>query len=216
MTLLLGRSGFGEAPDQGDRLRVPQDLGRCTHGPSAILRGCIRAVLFDVDFTLARPGPELGPEGYRQCRRAARAGARPRAIRGCAAGCARLVAAASRAGARRRALDRRSRRQIVRGMGGDAEGARACAEELVRAWELHERFTLYDDALPALAALREHEREDRAGVERQSRSGGVRRPITLSTWTARSVRARSAARSRIPRSSGVHSRCSTWSRRKRR
>ena len=26
----------------------------------------IRAVLFDVDFTLARPGPELGPEGYRR------------------------------------------------------------------------------------------------------------------------------------------------------
>ena len=30
----------------------------------------LRAVLFDVDFTLARPGPELGPEGY------VRAGAR--------------------------------------------------------------------------------------------------------------------------------------------
>jgi hypothetical protein len=26
----------------------------------------LRAVLFDVDFTLARPGPELGPEGYRR------------------------------------------------------------------------------------------------------------------------------------------------------
>ena len=26
----------------------------------------IRAVLFDVDITLARPGPELGPEGYRR------------------------------------------------------------------------------------------------------------------------------------------------------
>ena len=25
----------------------------------------IRAVLFDVDFTLAKPGPDLGPEGYR-------------------------------------------------------------------------------------------------------------------------------------------------------
>ena len=24
------------------------------------------AVLFDVDFTIARPGPELGPEGYRR------------------------------------------------------------------------------------------------------------------------------------------------------
>ena len=30
----------------------------------------LRAVLFDIDFTLARPGPELGPEGY------VRAGAR--------------------------------------------------------------------------------------------------------------------------------------------
>ena len=29
-------------------------------------------------------------------------------------------------------------------------------DELVRAWELHERFTLYEDALPALAELREH------------------------------------------------------------
>ena len=46
--------------------------------------------------------------------------------------------------------------QIVRGMGGDAEGARASAAELVQAWEQHERFTLYEDALPALAALREH------------------------------------------------------------
>ena len=24
----------------------------------------LKAVLFDVDFTLVRPGPELGPEGY--------------------------------------------------------------------------------------------------------------------------------------------------------
>ena len=24
----------------------------------------LRAVLFDVDFTLAKPGPDLGPEGY--------------------------------------------------------------------------------------------------------------------------------------------------------
>ncbi len=24
----------------------------------------LRAVLFDVDFTLCRPGPELGPDGY--------------------------------------------------------------------------------------------------------------------------------------------------------
>ena len=29
-------------------------------------RAMVRAVLFDVDFTLALPGPELGPEGYRK------------------------------------------------------------------------------------------------------------------------------------------------------
>ena len=27
----------------------------------------LRAVLFDVDFTLAKPGPELRPEGYVSC-----------------------------------------------------------------------------------------------------------------------------------------------------
>ena len=26
----------------------------------------LRAVLFDVDFTIAKPGPDLGPEGYRR------------------------------------------------------------------------------------------------------------------------------------------------------
>ena len=43
---------------------------------------------------------------------------------------------------------------IVRGMGGDADGSRACAEEMVRAWEQHANFTLYEDALPALDDLR--------------------------------------------------------------
>jgi hypothetical protein len=26
----------------------------------------LKAVVFDVDFTIARPGPDLGPEGYRR------------------------------------------------------------------------------------------------------------------------------------------------------
>ena len=114
-----------------------------------------RAVIFDVDFTLARPGPELGPEGYR------RVGER----HGLTLDPERYEAS------RLAALDSLQRHPelvhddeiwieftegIVRGMGGDADGARGCAEELVRAWEQHERFTLYEDALPALDALREH------------------------------------------------------------
>jgi len=28
--------------------------------------GTLKAVIFDVDFTIARPGPDLGPDGYRR------------------------------------------------------------------------------------------------------------------------------------------------------
>ena len=41
-------------------------------------------------------------------------------------------------------------------MGGDPVRSRSCAVELVREWERHENFFLYDDALPALEALRAH------------------------------------------------------------
>jgi FMN hydrolase / 5-amino-6-(5-phospho-D-ribitylamino)uracil phosphatase len=115
----------------------------------------VRAVLFDVDFTLSRPGPELGPEGYR------RLGERHG-----------LLLEPSRYDASRlAALEDLQRHpelehdeelwilfteQIVRGMGGDGEGARACAVEMVAAWERHEHFTLYDDVLPTLADLRRH------------------------------------------------------------
>jgi FMN hydrolase / 5-amino-6-(5-phospho-D-ribitylamino)uracil phosphatase len=113
------------------------------------------AVLFDVDFTLSRPGPELGPEGYR------RLGARH----------GLTLDPGLYEEARLAALDDLQRHpelehdeelwvlfteDIVRGMGGDGEGARACAAEMVAAWERHEHFTLYDDVLPALAELRRH------------------------------------------------------------
>jgi putative hydrolase of the HAD superfamily len=115
----------------------------------------LRAVIFDVDFTLARPGPELGPEGYRKVGERHGLALDPGRYEE-----SRLAALASLK--RHPELEHDDElwiaftEEIVRGMGGDAEGARACAEELVRAWEAHERFTLYEDALPALAALREH------------------------------------------------------------
>ena len=116
----------------------------------------IRAVLFDVDFTLARPGPELGPEGYRRIGERHGLTLDPARYEE-----SRLAALASLQ--RHPELEHDDEiwiaftEEIVRGMGGDAEGATACAAELVRAWEQHERFTLYEDALPALALLRDRE-----------------------------------------------------------
>ena len=123
----------------------------------AILRGVgpLRAVLFDVDFTLAQPGPLLGPEGYRAV--GARYGleldpARYREAR----------AAAVLDLEHHPELNHdeevwiRFTEDIVRGMGGEGEGARKVAVEITRGWERSENFELYDDAPPAIEALRRH------------------------------------------------------------
>jgi HAD superfamily hydrolase (TIGR01662 family) len=113
----------------------------------------LRAVLFDVDFTLARPGPELGPEGYVSA--GERHGLRLEATRYEAARDAALVELR-----RHPELEHddeiwfRFTERIVRGMGGDADSAYACAVEITRGWERHENFELYDDVPDALATLR--------------------------------------------------------------
>jgi HAD superfamily hydrolase (TIGR01549 family) len=111
------------------------------------------AVLFDVDFTIARPGPELGPEGYR--RLGERFGleldpsrykqARERAVEGIR---------------RHPELEHDEEiwvaftERIIREMGGEADSAYECAVAMTRAWEHAEHFELYEDALPVLEELR--------------------------------------------------------------
>jgi putative hydrolase of the HAD superfamily len=115
----------------------------------------LRAVLFDVDFTLFRPGPELGPEGYRRLGERHRLELDPELYPA-----ARARAIAVLQGDRELVHDDEVwiafTEEIVRGMGGDADGARECATEMVREWERHENFTLYEDALPTLDELRRH------------------------------------------------------------
>jgi len=113
----------------------------------------LRAVLFDVDFTLARPGPELGPEGY--VRAGERHGLHLEPTRYEAARDAALVDLR-----RHPELEHddeiwfRFTERIVRGMGGDADSAYDCAVEITRAWEHHANFELYNDVPDALATLR--------------------------------------------------------------
>ncbi len=113
----------------------------------------LRAVLFDVDFTLCRPGPELSPERY--ARIASRHG---------------VVVDVSRYGDAREAAALNLKRhpellhddtiwhrftaEIFVGMGGPEEIASECATEIEQGWEVSENFELFEDALPVLDELR--------------------------------------------------------------
>ena len=115
----------------------------------------LRAVLFDVDFTLVKPGPLLGPDGYRA------AGER----------CGLALEPARYAEARAAAIEDlehhpeldhdeevwvRFTEDIVRGMGGDGPGVHDVAVEITRGWEQSDNFELYEDALPVLEEVRRH------------------------------------------------------------
>jgi putative hydrolase of the HAD superfamily len=115
----------------------------------------LKAVLFDVDFTLAKPGPDLGPEGYQLLGRRFGLELDPERY-------AEARAAAVETVERHPELDHDEEvwvlftERIIRGMGGDSDRAYECSVEMTRAWEHAENFELYEDTLPVLAVLREH------------------------------------------------------------
>jgi putative hydrolase of the HAD superfamily len=115
----------------------------------------LKAVLFDVDFTLFRPGPELGPEGYRRIGERHGVALDPARYEE-----ARLAAVEEVQHHPELVHDEEVwiafTEQIMVGMGGDSGRCRECAVEMVREWERHENFHLYEDALPALDEMRRH------------------------------------------------------------
>jgi HAD superfamily hydrolase (TIGR01549 family) len=115
----------------------------------------LEAVIFDVDFTIAKPGPDLGPEGY------ARLGKRF----GLELDPARYDDARRGAIAtlkRHPELDHDEEvwilftERIIEGMGG-AGSTYECAQEMTRFWERADHFELFDDVLPVLDELRRHD-----------------------------------------------------------
>jgi putative hydrolase of the HAD superfamily len=115
----------------------------------------IRAVLFDLDFTLAKPGPDLGPDGYQRMGRRFGLELDP----------------ALYTEARAKAVDGLQKHpdfrhdeeiwiafteRIIRGMGGGSDRAHELAVEMTRAWEQAQNFDLFDDVMPVLAELRRH------------------------------------------------------------
>jgi HAD superfamily hydrolase (TIGR01549 family) len=113
----------------------------------------LRAVLFDVDFTLCRPGPELSADRYALI--AARHGVSVDASR---YDDAREAAALNLKRHPELLHDdtiwHRFTEEIFVGMGGPPQIASECAREIEQGWEVSENFELFEDALPVLDELR--------------------------------------------------------------
>ena len=116
----------------------------------------LAAVLFDVDFTLAKPGPLLGPEGYRTAGERFGLSLDPARY-----GEARMAALEDLE--HHPELDHdeeiwvRFTEDIIRGMGGDGASVRDIALEITRGWERSENFELYEDVFPVFEELRRHD-----------------------------------------------------------
>lgn len=112
----------------------------------------LRAVVFDVDYTIAKPGPDLGPEGYR--RLGERHGLTLDPARYDDARRAALVDLQ-----RHPELDHdeeiwiRFTQRIIDGMGGTGDTYPA-AYEMESAWVHAHHFELYEDAVQTIDELR--------------------------------------------------------------
>jgi putative hydrolase of the HAD superfamily len=112
----------------------------------------LRAVVFVVDFTLARPGPDLGPEGYRELGRRHGLELDPARYEQARAGALAEVK-------RHPELDHDEEiwvlftERIIVGMGGRGD-TYAAAVEMEGRWAHSQHFDLYDDALPVLELVR--------------------------------------------------------------
>ncbi len=111
----------------------------------------MRAVFFDVDFTLIYPGPTFRGEGYRDfCARY-----------GIDVDAARFGAAVTAAAPLLDAGDDRYTdelfvvytRAIIEGMGGTGPALDACAAEIYREWAACQHFELYDEVPEVLRQL---------------------------------------------------------------
>jgi putative hydrolase of the HAD superfamily len=113
----------------------------------------LRAVLFDVDFTLCRPGPELSADRY----------ARIAARHGITLDTSRYDDAREAAVLNLKrhpellhdeSIWHRFTEEIFIGMGGPEALASECATEIEEGWGVSENFELFEDVLPVFDELR--------------------------------------------------------------
>lgn len=114
----------------------------------------VRAVLFDVDFTLIYPGPLFQAEGYRAfCARHGVVNCDPARFHDAVANASALLDASDGHAYDARVFVRYIR-HIIEEMGGSGGAIDECALDMYREWAACRHFSLYDDVVPTLRALR--------------------------------------------------------------
>lgn len=114
----------------------------------------LRAIFFDVDFTLIYPGPVFQGEGYRDfCAKHGIADCDPTSFEAAVASASALLDDSDDHAYDERVFVRYIR-HIIERMGGTGSAVDACAREIYREWAACHHFSLYDDVLPALRSLR--------------------------------------------------------------
>jgi putative hydrolase of the HAD superfamily len=112
----------------------------------------LKAVFFDVDFTLIYPGPTFQGEGYQRFCAAHGVEIDPaRFFEGVIA--ASPILHDDRELAYNDDVFVRYTRRIIEVMGGRGEGVEAAAREIYREWAACHHFALYDDVAPVLREL---------------------------------------------------------------
>ena len=113
----------------------------------------LKAVFFDVDFTLIYPGPTFQGEGYRAfCAKHGVTVDRSAFGQAVAAASVVLDEAQDHAYDPQIFIDYTSR--VIEGMGGSGPAIAACAREMYDEWAGNQHFLLYDEVPEVLASLR--------------------------------------------------------------
>ena len=111
----------------------------------------MKAVFFDVDFTLIYPGPTFRGEGYRRFAERHGMTVDESAFERAVSSAAPLLEGPD--GAYDAEIFVKYAAHIIEQMGGRGEGVDACAREVYREWAACQHFELYEDVPDVLREL---------------------------------------------------------------
>ena len=154
---------------------------RCTAGPEAPQTGTdvsvkVRAVFFDVDFTLIFPGPTFQGEGYRRACAAHGIEVDPAQFDAATAASSFILDEVEEPIYNARLFIHYTA-SIIEHMGGRGAEVVEVASEIYDQWAVNHHFELYDDVAPVLEELQKRGPDRRRDLELASQPRRVSRAL---------------------------------------